>query len=149
MWVVGAGSKLWWGIFGRDRWRRPKSDCNNHKAGDLWHDKVHCKCWHCRKHVISSLGNTQGKTQWPVLHSACWCTFSYPFPLFLAGCLSYFKSCTRQQPHSLNDFLCEQVEKFIAGLSVEDLPGVGWMLRNKLHSHKLYKCSDLLSVSKV
>jgi nucleotidyltransferase/DNA polymerase involved in DNA repair len=40
------------------------------------------------------------------------------------------------------------VEKFIAGLSVEDLPGVGWMLRNKLHSHKLYKCSDLLSVSK-
>ncbi|KAH9564768.1 hypothetical protein CY35_04G041900 [Sphagnum magellanicum] len=40
------------------------------------------------------------------------------------------------------------VEKFMAGLSVEDLPGVGWMLRNKLHSHKLYKCSDLLSVSK-
>jgi DNA repair protein REV1 len=45
--------------------------------------------------------------------------------------------------------LGEQVEKFMAGLSVEDLPGVGWMLRNKLHSHKLYKCSDLLSVSKV
>jgi hypothetical protein len=60
-----------------------------------------------------------------------------------------FQIMHRTTTHLLNDFLCEQVEKFMAGLSVEDLPGVGWMLRKKLHSHKLYKCSDLLSVSKV
>lgn len=37
----------------------------------------------------------------------------------------------------------------MAVLAVEDLPGVGWMLRDKLHSQNLRKCTDLLNVSKV
>lgn len=41
------------------------------------------------------------------------------------------------------------MEGFLAELAVEDLPGVGWMLKEKLHSHNLRKCPDLRRVSKV
>jgi len=47
-------------------------------------------------------------------------------------------------------FLVEiQVEEFLAELAVEDLPGVGWTLKERLHSHNLRKCPDLRRVSKV
>lgn len=42
-----------------------------------------------------------------------------------------------------------QVEEFLAELAVEDLPGVGWTLKERLHSQNLRKCPDLRRVSKV
>ena len=42
-----------------------------------------------------------------------------------------------------------QVEGFLAELAVEDLPGVGWTLKERLHSHNLRRCPDLLRASKV
>lgn len=41
-----------------------------------------------------------------------------------------------------------QVEEFLATLAVEDLPGVGWTLKEKLHLHNLRKCCDLQKLSK-
>ena len=41
------------------------------------------------------------------------------------------------------------MENFLAELAVEDLPGVGWTLKERLHSHNLRKCPDLRRVSKV
>ncbi|CAM6091007.1 unnamed protein product [Calypogeia fissa] len=44
------------------------------------------------------------------------------------------------QPH--------EVKEFMVTLPVEELPGVGWTLREKLHGNGLYNCADLQSLSK-
>jgi hypothetical protein len=41
------------------------------------------------------------------------------------------------------------VKEFMATLPLEELPGVGWTLRDKLHQNGLYNCADLQSISRV
>jgi hypothetical protein len=37
----------------------------------------------------------------------------------------------------------------MATLPLDELPGVGWTLRDKLHQNGLYNCADLQSISRV
>lgn len=54
----------------------------------------------------------------------------------------------KAKPDGLYKIDSEQVERFLADLSVEDLPGVGWSLQEKLHNRAIYNCSQLCAVSK-
>ncbi|KAG6545642.1 hypothetical protein Mapa_012825 [Marchantia paleacea] len=54
----------------------------------------------------------------------------------------------RAKPNGQYAIKSEEVRQFMAALPVDELPGVGWALQEKLHSKKLYTCADLLSVSK-
>uniref|UniRef100_A0A7I4CIB7 DNA repair protein REV1 n=1 Tax=Physcomitrium patens TaxID=3218 RepID=A0A7I4CIB7_PHYPA len=54
----------------------------------------------------------------------------------------------KAKPNGLYYIAPSEVEGFMDELAVEDLPGVGWTLKEKLKSHNLHKCSDLLRVSK-
>ncbi|OAE22001.1 hypothetical protein AXG93_4804s1060 [Marchantia polymorpha subsp. ruderalis] len=54
----------------------------------------------------------------------------------------------RAKPNGQFAIKSEEVRQFMAALPVDELPGVGWALQEKLHSKKLYTCADLLSISK-
>ncbi|KAL3677374.1 hypothetical protein R1sor_027322 [Riccia sorocarpa] len=54
----------------------------------------------------------------------------------------------RAKPNGQYHLKSNEVRQFMAALPVEELPGVGWALQEKLHSLKLFTCSDLLCLSK-
>ncbi|KAL2609061.1 hypothetical protein R1flu_027634 [Riccia fluitans] len=54
----------------------------------------------------------------------------------------------RAKPNGQYFVKSEEVRQFMGALPVEELPGVGWALREKLHCLKLFTCADLLCLSK-
>ncbi|MCO5551215.1 hypothetical protein L7F22_004714 [Adiantum nelumboides] len=67
----------------------------------------------------------------------------------IAGNLLLARMATRKaKPDSQFRIAPNNVEGFLSGLSVEDLPGVGWSLQERLHSKGIYSCKQLRAVSK-
>lgn len=67
----------------------------------------------------------------------------------IAGNLLLARMATRKaKPDGQFQIKSEQVEEFLSDLSVEDLPGVGWALQEKLHNQDIYKCIQLRAIPK-
>ncbi|EFJ32197.1 hypothetical protein SELMODRAFT_407478 [Selaginella moellendorffii] len=49
----------------------------------------------------------------------------------------------KAKPNGQFQIHLQEAEEFMMNLPVEELPGVGWVLREKLHALKLFTCSDL------
>ncbi|KAI5064723.1 hypothetical protein GOP47_0019418 [Adiantum capillus-veneris] len=67
----------------------------------------------------------------------------------IAGNLLLARMATKKaKPDGQFRILPCHVEGFLSGLSVKELPGVGWSLQERLHSKKIYNCKQLQCVSK-